>query len=105
MKKPRTTVVGPCELCGQYFTARVVTRPPRYCWLCGREAKRMANRDRQRAWRERQRAAKNPRQKRQSEATPLPVRGGGSLPTSDRGMYSGVPEPERTNKRRKVGLS
>lgn len=103
MKKTAERIVGPCVLCGRYFYFEVKTRPPKYCWECAREAARMSNRDRQRAFRDRQREKEKGDQKQPGDIPPQLV-AIGDRPVPTGGMYSNFPEPNRATNRKRVGL-
>ena len=103
-----------CKQCGQgFFYQRkgYHSRPRVFCDRCLSEHKREANRERQRAYRARQREAKISQLKQPSDNPPRPVAIGTRASvartapaTPEGGLYADMPNPGRTAKRKAIGL-
>jgi hypothetical protein len=111
MKNAAKTTTARCSLCGRYFFRTYRTRPPKYCIDCAQHASKENNKLRQRAFRKRRKQEKTPPSKRRRAEMPRPVPDGyreeteRSTPKREvKGLYSELPEPDRTNKRKRIGL-
>ena len=111
MKNAPKTTTARCRSCGRYFFRTYRTRPPVYCLDCAEYTAKEGNKARQRAFRQRRKAKTETPAKRDSGVPPRPVVGGslGSVPSAiplqaGKGLYSDLPEPGRTTKRKRVGL-
>jgi hypothetical protein len=99
-----------CESCGNgfYYTrVGLHSRPRQYCHKCLRAHKRAATRERVRRYRARKRAAAETAANSRTPQVPRPVAGCGRedvRATSPRGLYSDLPEPDRSTRRQEVGL-
>lgn len=105
---------GFCKNCRQgffYFSDYEKGRPREYCDQCRPIVKANQNSERQFNWRNRSRAKRQLPQQPEPEVS-RPAVGVAREDTervahgvADRGMYRDLPEPGRTEARRKVGLS
>lgn len=111
MKKSAQPITGICKSCGRYFFRVAKTRRPQYCQECADYRKRESNRSRQRDFRRRHAKRKNRRNEQPSGKTPRPV----ALDTradlraftptrTGSGLFATLPDPGRTQKRKRLGL-
>jgi hypothetical protein len=110
MKNGAKTITACCRSCGKWFFRTWTTRPPVYCLDCADYRKRESNRFRQRKHRQARRAEKQTGSEGLDGQPPQPAlvdtvrEPEPYTPTSGPGLFSSLPEPGRTHKRKEFGL-